>query len=204
MTGFGGAGLSIQGVHTFEQTDVRQTGQAGQVFVRCSNVLSLHACRSKYISGAQNCAVTRRLSLQMQLRYTKMHSGSTPVSPNDCFTCSNVLSLDTCRSKRIATPEIHLPRFVTFLFVDLHPFGTLLFGPERPEVFVLDAILEAGKRKKYLFCRARNLVTAGGPSPPHPHPLRASLKHFDAITSSFTEGNEISPRWGQWRRLEES
>ena len=114
----------------------------------CSNVLSLHACRSKYISGAQNCAVTRRLSLQMQLRYTKMHSGSTPVSPNACFMCSNVLSLDTCRSKRIASSEIHLPRFVTFLFVDLHPFGTFLFGPERPEVFVLDAILEAGKRKK--------------------------------------------------------
>ena len=98
----------------------------------CSNVLSLHACRSKYISGAQNCAVTRRLSLQMQLRYTKMHSGLTPVSPNDCFTCSNVLSLDTCRSKRIATPEIHLPRFVTFLFVDLHPFGTFGFVPNGP------------------------------------------------------------------------
>ena len=47
-----------------------------------------------------------------------------------------------------------------------------------------------------IFVERTTWLPPGGWTPP----LRPSLKHFDARTSSFAERNEICPRWPQWRR----
>ena len=89
---------------------------------------------------------------------------------------SNALSLDTCRSKLSKAAK-------SICFVERNQIRSHL-GVERTQ--------------KVLVLSNEN---SGAPlQPPPPTPQRARLKHFDARKSSFTERNEISPRWPQWRR----
>ena len=66
------------------------------------NVLSLDACRPKCVSYVLKCALARRLSIKTRFLYDQMRSRSTPVNPNAFPMCSNVLSLDACKSKCVS------------------------------------------------------------------------------------------------------
>ena len=68
------------------------------VAVRCC-LLSLDPCRSKRMCETLEYAPARLLPIQMHVLYVRICSRSTPVDPNACLTCSNVLSLDPRRSK---------------------------------------------------------------------------------------------------------
>ena len=94
--------LSIQMHLLCAQRRSRSTPIDPNAFPVCSNVLSLDACRSKCVSNVLKCALARRLSIQMHLPCARMRSPSTPVDPNAFPVCSDVLSLDACRSKCIS------------------------------------------------------------------------------------------------------
>ena len=75
-------------------------------------MLSLDARRSKCSKlcsrlvpvdpNAQECALARRLSIQMRVRCVEKRSRSTPAGPNAFPMCSDALSLDTRQSKCIS------------------------------------------------------------------------------------------------------
>ena len=72
------------------------------VFLKCSDVLSLCACRSEFVSYVFRCALARRLSIKMCFLCGQMCFRSTPVYQNAFAMCSDVLSLDACRSKCVS------------------------------------------------------------------------------------------------------
>ena len=62
----------------------------------------LDARRSKCVSYVPRCALARHRLIQMHFPCAQRRSRSTPIDPNAFPMCSNVLSLDACRSKCVS------------------------------------------------------------------------------------------------------
>ena len=85
------------------QTEMAQMYLLGTSDVlECLDALSLDARQSKCVSDVLKRALVRRLSIQMTFRSRQMRSRSTLVAPNAFPTCSDVLSLDACRSQCVS------------------------------------------------------------------------------------------------------
>ena len=114
----------------------RSTPVDPNAFSTCSNVLSHEARRSKCVSHVLKCALARRLSIQMRFLCAQMRSRSTPVYPNAFLMCSNVLSLDACRSKCVSgvlkcDPARRLSIQMSFQYVQMRSRST----PVDPNAF---------------------------------------------------------------------
>ena len=82
--------LSIQMRFRCAQMSSRSTLVDPNEFPKCSDALSLDACRSKRVSATLKRALARRLSVKMHVRSVEMRSRSTPVDPNAFPSAHNV------------------------------------------------------------------------------------------------------------------
>ena len=81
--------LSIQMRFLCAQMSSRSTPVNQNVFLMCSDVFSLDACRPKCLSHVLKCALARRLSTKMRFLCAQMRSRLTPVYPH-AFSFGNV------------------------------------------------------------------------------------------------------------------
>ena len=173
-------------------------------FPVCSDALSLDARRSKCVSYVLRCVLARRPSIKMRCVCAQMRCRSTPVHKNASPVRSDVYiplvqfylcQMDIYYYFRHAQMRSRSTHADPNCRKQLKAF--VLSSEIKFDAF-LEAILESSERKKYLFYRTK--ILAPPCNHPHPPPQRCRNKRFGVRISSFTERNEISQRWPQWRR----